>query len=128
MTEETKELINYIRVNLKHNKCFGGVNLDEEDCKLLLDCITNLHNLTNELTDQKKILLLKNKDYKSRRKRAIEYINFVINHYKEQLKTPIEDTYFDSDVNRKGYILSIIAYLQTTLDTLIGSDEKRKQI
>ncbi len=35
----------------------------------------------------------------------------------------IEDTYFDSDVNRKGYILSIIAYLQTILDTLIGSDE-----
>ena len=62
-------------------------------------------------------------DYKSRCEKAIEYINFVINHYKEQLETPIEDTYFDSDVNRKGYILSIIAYLQTTLDTLIGSDE-----
>lgn len=63
-------------------------------------------------------------DYKSRCEKAIEYINFVINHYKEQLETPIEYTYFDSDVNRKGYILSIIAYLQTILDTLIGSDEK----
>lgn len=63
------------------------------------------------------------RDYKSRCEKAIEYINFVINHYKEQLETPIEDTYFDSDVNRKGYILSIIAYLQTALDTLIGSDE-----
>lgn len=58
------------------------------------------------------------------KEKAIEYINFVINHYKEQLKTPIEDTYFDSDVNRKGYILSIIAYLQTIIDTLIGSDDK----
>ncbi len=63
------------------------------------------------------------KIYKSRFEKTIEYINFVINHYKEQLETPIEDTYFDSDVNRKGYILSIIAYLQTILDTLIGSDE-----
>jgi len=61
--------------------------------------------------------------YKSRFEKTIEYINFVINHYKEQLETPIEDTYFNSDVNRKGYILSIIAYLQATLDTLIGSDE-----
>ena len=62
-------------------------------------------------------------DHKQRNEKAIEYIKFVINHYKEQLETPIEDTYFDSDVNRKGYILSIIAYLQTTLDTLIGSDK-----
>lgn len=62
--------------------------------------------------------------YKSRCEKTIEYIKFVINHYKEQLKTPIEDTYFDSDVNRKGYILSIIAYLQTILDILNGSDEK----
>lgn len=123
MSEETKEMFHCIEMNCKHNKCFGGIKLDKEDCKLLLDYITNLHNLTNELTDQKKILLLKNKDYKSRRKRAIEYINFVINHYKEQLKTPIEDTYFDSDVNRKGYILSIIAYLQTILDILNGIDE-----
>lgn len=62
--------------------------------------------------------------YKQRNEKVIEYINFIINHYKEQLETPIEDTYFNSDVNRKGYILSIIAYLQTILDTLIGSDEK----
>lgn len=63
-------------------------------------------------------------DYKSRFEKTIEYINFVINHYKEQLETSIEDTYFNSDVNRKGYILSIIAYLQTILDTLNRSDEK----
>lgn len=159
MSEETKELINCIRVNLRHNKCFGGI--DEIECKLLLDCITNLQQdlekandiikkdrqfykcrmdeyvdlkkenerLNNKIKEQN-LLLIEFQDmeqkldiYKSRCKKTIEYINFVINHYKEQLETPIEDTYFDSDVNRKGYILSIIAYLQTILDTLIGSDE-----
>lgn len=48
MTEETKELINCIRVNLRHNKCFGGI--DEIECKLLLDCITNLQQEINKLT------------------------------------------------------------------------------
>lgn len=48
-------------------------------------------------------------------KNTIKYINFLINHYKEQLKTPIEDTYFASDVNRKGYITSIISYLEVLL-------------
>lgn len=49
MTEETKELINCIRVNLRHNKCFGGI--DEIGCKLLLDCITNLQQNYNKLQD-----------------------------------------------------------------------------
>ena len=56
--------------------------------------------------------------------KAIEYINFLTNHYKEQLSTPIEDTYFDNDTNRKGYILSIIACLTTLLDILQGSDKE----
>ena len=46
MTEETKELINCIRVNLRHNKCFGGI--DEIECKLLLDYITNLQQENKE--------------------------------------------------------------------------------
>lgn len=154
MTEETKELINCIRVNLRHNKCFGGI--DEIECKLLLDYITNLQQDLDKANDiikkdrqfykcrmdeyaelkkkneelnrmcelySKSLYNAELTDYKSRCEKAIEYIKFVINHYKEQLETPIEDTYFDSDVNRKGYILSIIAYLQTTLDTLIGSDK-----
>lgn len=78
----------------------------------------------NDLIGQIEEAQKERNDYKQRNEKAIEYINFVINHYKEQLETPIEDTYFDSDVNRKGYILSIIAYLQTILDTLIGSDNK----
>lgn len=77
----------------------------------------------NDLIGQIEEAQKERNDYKQRNEKAIEYISFVINHYKEQLETPIEDTYFDSDVNRKGYILSIIAYLQTTLDTLIGSDK-----
>lgn len=99
----------------------------------LLDYITNLQQenerLNNKIKEQN-LLLIEFQDmeqkvdiYKSRCEKANEYINFVINHYKEQLETPIEDTYFNSDVNRKGYILSIIAYLQTILDTLIGSDK-----
>lgn len=49
MTEETKELINCIRVNLRHNKCFGGI--DEIECKLLLDCITNLQQDLDKAND-----------------------------------------------------------------------------
>lgn len=78
----------------------------------------------NDLIGQIEEAQKERNDYKQRNEKAIEYIKFVINHYKEQLETPIEDTYFNSDVNRKGYILSIIAYLQTILDTLIGSDNK----
>ena len=48
-------------------------------------------------------------------KNTIKYINFLINHYKEQLNTPIEDTYFNNDTNRKGYIISIISYLEVLL-------------
>ena len=99
-----------------------------------VNSIEDFINYITELQQENKILKAKLEigktcgfcpyyDYKSRCKKANEYVNFVINHYKEQLETPIEDTYFDSDVNRKGYILSIIAYLQIILDTLIGSDE-----
>lgn len=62
MTEETKELINCIRVNLRHNKCFGGI--DEIECKLLLDCITNLQ----KATEQTEI-------YKSRCEKANDFID-----------------------------------------------------
>lgn len=47
MTEEAKELINCIRVNLRHNKCFGGI--DEIGCKILLDCITNLQQEISDI-------------------------------------------------------------------------------
>ena len=55
---------------------------------------------------------------------AIEYIDFMIKHYKEQLDTPIDDTYFINDDLRKAYILSIKAYLQVLLDILQGGDKE----
>lgn len=45
MTEDLKEMLHCIEMNCKHNKCFGGIKLDEEDCKLLLNYITNLQQL-----------------------------------------------------------------------------------
>lgn len=134
MTEEIKEiLIDNIKNEIETTK-EKDFALCIEQWKQLLDYITNLQQenerLNNKIKEQN-LLLIEFQDmeqkvdiYKSRCEKAIEYIKFVINHYKEQLETPIEDTYFDSDVNRKGYILSIIAYLQTTLDTLNGSDEE----
>lgn len=100
------------------------VELKKEN-EILKECYCNRTDCSGRLKDSKKYnsVYQEKEDYKSRFEKTIEYINFVINHYKEQLETPIEDTYFDTDVNRKGYILSIIAYLQATLDTLIGSDE-----
>lgn len=97
-------------------------NLQQENKRLTNLCVGHEKELRTKDIIIKQIRMEAN-DYKSRCEKTIEYINFVINHYKEQLETPIEDTYFDTDVNRKGYILSIIAYLQATLDTLIGSDE-----
>lgn len=140
--EESKQLLDYI-TNLQqeneklkqtlHNITINGVEEENttvldliNENKKLKECYCNRTDCTGRIKDSKKYdsVYQEKEDYKSRCEKAIEYINFVINHYKEQLETPIEDTYFDSDVNRKGYILSIIAYLQTTLDTLIGSDNK----
>lgn len=103
----------------------GALRYVYDENKKLKECYCNRTDCSGRLKDSKKYnsVYQEKEDYKSRFEKTIEYINFVINHYKEQLETPIEDTYFNSDVNRKGYILSIIAYLQTTLDTLIGSDE-----
>jgi hypothetical protein len=52
MTKEIKEMLHCIEMNCKHNKCFGGVKLDEEDCKLLLNYITNLQQENKAKTIQ----------------------------------------------------------------------------
>lgn len=129
--KEVKALLDYI-TNLQQENEFLKLNNPEmniEHFRIVKENKRKIDNLRKE-NEKLKENLCKNIvyerwyiHYKSRFEKTIEYINFVINHYKEQLETPIEDTYFDSDVNRKGYILSIIAYLQTILDTLIGSDE-----
>lgn len=77
MTEETKELINCIRVNLRHNKCFGGI--DEIECKLLLDYITNLQQENEELNRMcelysKSLYNAELTDYKSRCEKANKII------------------------------------------------------
>lgn len=88
MTQDLKEMLHCIEMNCKHNKCFGGIKLDEEDCKLLLDYITNLQQenerlkekLENKLTPEELVNMLNqelvrhNKCYKSRCDKAIEYI------------------------------------------------------
>lgn len=150
MTEEIKEILK--KINYVYDVQLDGTR-EQQYMRDIRDYITNLQQENKEYSmifdtfskrpyahkylEEKKKELNNNKiigldsemvykdyyDYKSRFEKTIEYINFVINHYKEQLETPIEDTYFNSDVNRKGYILSIIAYLQTILDILNGSDE-----
>ena len=122
--ESLKQILHNITINGVEEENTTVLDLINENQKLK-ECYCNRTDCSGRLKDSKKYdsVYQEKEDYKSRCEKAIEYINFVINHYKEQLETPIEYTYFDSDVNRKGYILSIIAYLQTTLDTLIGSDE-----
>lgn len=51
MNEEIKEMLHCIEMNCKHNKCFGGIKLDEKDCKLLLDYITNLQQDLDKTID-----------------------------------------------------------------------------
>ena len=102
--EKLKQTLHNITINDVEEENTTVLDLINENKELNRMCELYSKSLYNaELTD-----------YKSRCKKTTEYIKFVINHYKEQLKTSIEDTYFNSDVNRKGYILSIIAYLQTT--------------
>lgn len=89
MNEEIKEMLHCIEMNCKHNKCFGGVKLDEEDCKLLLNYITNLQQENKRLKcidDSNRCLRSANdtlnerchsyrifyEDYKSRCEKAIE--------------------------------------------------------
>lgn len=80
MTEEIKEMLHCIEMNCKHNKCFGGVKLDEEDCKLLLNYITNLQQENKELDRMceiysKSLYNAELTEYKSRIDKAIEYID-----------------------------------------------------
>ena len=117
MTEEIKEMLHCIEMNCKHNKCFGGIKLDEEDCKLLLDYITNLqqeneklkYNARGQVNDYFKDKyadeVLKNAkliDYKSRCEKAIEYI---------------EENYPTSTINHQDDKYKLINILN-------GSDEK----
>lgn len=75
MTEDLKEMLHCIEMNCKHNKCFGGIKLDEEDCKLLLDYITNLQQENEELNRMcelysKSLYNAELTDYKSRLEKA----------------------------------------------------------
>ena len=56
MTQDLKEMLHCIEMNCKHNKCFGGIKLDEKDCKLLLDYITNLQQENKVKTHQIEVL------------------------------------------------------------------------
>ncbi|MGN1352246.1 MAG: hypothetical protein ACI4VE_05695 [Clostridia bacterium] len=130
LIEKLQEDLDKANGIIKKDRQFYKCRMDEyvelkKENEKLKECYCNRTDCGGRIKDSKKYdsVYQEKEDYKSRCEKTIEYINFVINHYKEQLETPIEDTYFDSDVNRKGYILSIIAYLQTILDTLIGSDE-----
>lgn len=110
MTEEAKELINCIRVNLRHNKCFGGI--DEIECKLLLDCIANLqqelqkaNDTIKELRDNKALELLKisiNSQYINTQNENIR-LNNIINEY-ENMKKELLDYIYHNEYCRFGHI------------------------
>lgn len=79
MTEEIKEMLHCIEMNCKHNKCFGGI--DEIECKLLLDYITNLQQDLEKANDiiEKDRQFYKCRmeewlDYKSRIDKAIKFM------------------------------------------------------
>jgi hypothetical protein len=100
MNNEIKEMLECLKT-VNDNGCVWP--LYEKEASILLDYITNLQQRINK---------------------AIEYLDFMIKHYKEQLDTPIDDTYFINDDLRRAYILSIKAYLQVLLDILKGSDKE----
>lgn len=81
MSEETKEILHCIETNCKHNKCFGSVKLDKEECELLLDDITNLQQENERFKADEKFftdcgftnieqLSIAYNDYKSKKDKA----------------------------------------------------------
>ena len=109
MNDEIKEMLHCIEMNCKHNKCFGGVKLDEKDCKLLLDYITNLQQIEKEHQNctrkhrQQKCFehSVNEKIYKSRIKKIRNYVNSTDFIYDEQYKKKdkIENILKGSDEN-----------------------------
>lgn len=125
--EMFEEMLHCIEMNCKHNKCFGGVKLDDEDCKLLLDYITNLqqeneklkYNARGQVNDYFKDKyadeVLKNAeltDYKSRCEKAMEHIEESLDILKGDSDIPITT----GNVRNR--------YLKPVLNILNGSDEK----
>lgn len=114
MSEETKELLHCIETNCKHNKCFGSVKLDKEECKLLLDDITNLQQENKKLTSlcvghekelRTKDIIIKQirmeaNDYESRCEKANTYIN-------EEIKK-IQKHQYSTGVRRLNKIQNIL--------------------
>ena len=102
MTEEIKEIIHCIEINIKHNELFNGI--DAEECKLLLDYITNLQQ--KDFESQKEIMKLKDR--------------------LEQQRKEYQDTYKDVRIEIKEKN-ERIANLQQDLDKANDIIEKDRQ-
>lgn len=89
MAEEIKEMLHCIEMNCKHNKCFGGVKLDEKDCKLLSDYITNLQQDLEKAND------IIEKDRQFNQGRLLDLAK--LREENEKLKYWLNDVIFDEN-------------------------------
>lgn len=101
MTEEIKEMLHCIEMNCKHNKCFGGVKLDEEDCKLLLDYITNLQQENEAKTHQievlEEIVNYERNIRNDKLQQENKYLEHIINNLKDN-NNRLEEIIHDTDI------------------------------